>query len=101
MNLKELYEHSIEFEERNVKFYESQLQFTKIQLKRERESDKELVEYIWGKGVVTKMEKEIFHAGYKSEEVKKLEKEAKKERKAIRECKKQIAGYKAKLAELK
>lgn len=100
-NNKEFYEGQIEFAKKMIGFAERSLEFNKRQLSRERKSDKELVEYVWSKGVVTKFEMETYTKDYKGTETKKLEKDSKRERKNIRKYKAQIEKYEAKLAECK
>ena len=102
IDFKKYYEGQIEFAKKMIGYAENHLAFAKRQLARERKSDKEFVEYIWSRGVVTETEMRLFcKKGYKSNETLKLEKEARKERKDIRKYKAQIAEYEAKLAEYK
>lgn len=96
---RKFYEGQIEFYKRMIGYAENSLEFNKRQLKRGRKHDRELVEYVWSRGVVTEWEMRLFHKNYKSEEVKKLEKEARYERKRIRKYRKDIEKYEAMLAE--
>lgn len=98
LNYKEFYEKEIEFANKMIGYDERHLEFIKGQLKRERKADKELVEYVWSKGVVTKFEMEIYTKEFKGTETEKLEKEARQTRKAIRKYKSRISEYEAKLA---
>jgi len=101
INEREFYEGQIEFANKMIGYAENSLEYTKRQLKRERISDKELVEYIWSKGVVNEFQKETYTKDYKGTDTKKYEKEARQLRKSIRKYKAQIERYEAKLAECK
>ena len=98
LTLKGFYEHEIEYSNRMLGYYERNLERVKNQLKRERKEDRELVEHVWNRGVVTKLEMEIYTKEFKGTETEKLEKEARQTRKAIRKYKSRISEYEAKLA---
>ena len=101
INYKKYYEEQIEFAKKMIGYSERSLEFNKRQLSRERKSDKELVEWIWNKGVVNKFEMETYTKNYKGTETKKLEKDSRRERKRIRDYKAQIVKYEAELAKYK
>ena len=99
---KEYYEKEIEFANKMIGFAERSLERIKTQMKRERIASKEIAEYVYSKGPLTKMEFEIYGCkNFKTVDLEKLEKEARRERKSIRKYKAQIVKYEAKLAEYK
>ena len=101
-NTKEFYEKEIEFANKMIGFSERNLTFLKGQMKRERAAGKDLVEHVWSRGVLTELEMRTFGCeNFKTGELKKLEKEARQERKRIRKYKRDIERYEAKLATYK
>ena len=99
---RKFYEDQIEFAKKMIGFGERSLERIKVQMKRERTAGKDLVEYVYSKGPLTRIEFEIYGGeNFKTVELEKLEKEARRERKSIRKYKAQVARYEAKLAECK
>lgn len=60
MEMREFAQRQVEWHKKFLAYDDHELEYIKEELKRLRKQDKELVEYIWAKGVVTKTDMEIF-----------------------------------------
>lgn len=69
------FERQVEWNTKEIKWCEDEAKYITERLKRSRQSDRDTVEYIWGKGVVDEFEMRHYAKDYKSQETKKLLKE--------------------------
>lgn len=53
-NFKEFYEKQVDFYTKEIEFDDKQIAWANEDIKRERESDRRLYEWVWSKGVLTK-----------------------------------------------
>ena len=75
LEILEFYKHEVEYNREQVEWYRKQIKYVNRQLERSRQGDKELIEFIWGRGVVTKLDWECFISkgkDYMSGETRKL-----------------------------
>lgn len=100
-DFKEFYEKQIEYYKHNVEWCTEQIAWETSMLEKYRKTDRELVEYVWSKGVVTKVEASIFHKGYQSEDTKQALKFRRKYYLWRKKSVKTLAEYEKKLKELK
>lgn len=70
--MREFAENQVDFYKRQIEFDGGQIEYINYELKRSRQADKELVAYVWSKGVVTESDMRIFTKDYTSTETKKL-----------------------------
>ena len=69
------FERQVEWNTKEIKWCEDEAKYITERLKRSRQSDRDRVEYIWGKGVVDEFEMRHYTKDYQSQETKDLLKE--------------------------
>lgn len=71
-----VYKRAMDFDKKMIAFAEKDIERLNREINRCREEDKRIKEYVWSKGVLTKIEMEIYgKKNYKSVEMEKLERE--------------------------
>lgn len=70
--IRESYKRFIQYELDNIKWYEKEIKYISEQIKESKASDKELVEYVWSKGPLTKWDMDHYNEKYVSFTTKKL-----------------------------
>ena len=71
--MREFYESQVKFYKKSIEYSTNHIGFLTGQLERSRKEDRELVEWVWSRGVVDKFEMQIYGTGkYQSTETHKL-----------------------------
>ncbi len=103
LNLKEFYQKQVEWYKHEIEWETEQIAWETEQVKRSRKADRELVEYVWSKGPVEKIDMEIYGKngkGYKGKDTKQHLAYRKKYYLRRKRYMKSLAEYQRKLEEL-
>jgi hypothetical protein len=92
-DFKEYYEGQVEFYQRQLEWVTTMLGYCARQTERELQKSKELVEYVWSKGPVTKRDMELFSKDFRTEEWKQADKERRCYYRQRRTYKERLANY--------
>lgn len=97
--IRDWYRHQIEWYKKEVKWYSEQIEWCTKQLQRSRKEDRELREYVWSKGPLTKFDMEIYGDKYEGTETHKLLLERRRYYLRRKDYEKQLTKYEKLLAE--
>lgn len=98
--MKSFYEIQIGFYERQVWRCTREIEFLTKELNRERSKDREIQEQVWSRGVLTKIEMQVFGGKFESTETHKVLLERKREYLRRKKYNKRIIEYSRKIAEM-
>ena len=95
---KEFCIRQIEWYKKQNEFEQKQIGWINEDIKRERARLKEMVEYIWSKGVLTEMDYRMVQKGYETVDLKRYKNQRARYYRNIKSNNKRIAEYEARLA---
>lgn len=91
--MRNFYNTMIRHYTHNIEFCSGQIEWYTGQIQRSRAKDKEMVEWVWSKGVLTSFEARIYTKDYQSTETKKLIKERAKHYRDRKQSERRLAEY--------
>ena len=75
LEMKKYVEGQIKWYKEEIDWYNKMLEYANNDIKRIREEDRKLVEYVWSKGVIRKYDYTVFTKDFESVDMKKAKKE--------------------------
>jgi len=98
LNLKDYYESQVEWCEEQVRWYTKEIDWVTERIKKSRSDDREIEQYIWNKGPLTRVDMQVFGGGnFTSRETKELLKERRRYYNRRKKYTQDADKYKAKL----
>lgn len=98
--IRNWYEHQIEWYNKVIGWCNRNIEYLTRQLERNRKDDREMVEWVWSKGVVTEWEIKTYGSKYQSAETHKNLLARRREYLERKKAYRKIAEYKRLLAEM-
>ena len=101
IDLKAFYESEITFNKNHIAWCDKMIAYCNEMLKSCRKDDRDLVQHIWARGVVTELEMKIFNKDYVSSDTQFYIDDRKFYYKSRRKARKQLEKYNLKLAKVR
>lgn len=98
--IEKVYKKIIESTERSIEWSNKEIEWLNKQIKRSKEEDKKLVEYVWSKGVLERMDMEVFGKDFIGAETKDWLKQRDRQYRSRAKDRKRLENYKKTLTRL-